>query len=269
MDIEKSWYYLNRSRQIGPFSQSELRLLFAKEVISPNTLVWSPGSSWCAVRDLPNEPVIEAQKQRQNWAAVAIGICVFFLGIGVVLEVPPTSESHIAFAMTSKEQEPQRFLDKVGADHVPGKEAAVIHPDFASLSYRTSLTARTRTSTDRQLVQEFWRSIAYSDVADRYHFYLRRYPSGPFAETASARIRALREITEGEVIKSKIGIAKKKPSSIASKVLKTKKLAKATAVKTAIAKPAGRCGGRHVGQCRQRCRDGDARACQDLRKLND
>jgi GYF domain 2 len=269
MDIEKPWYYLNRSRQIGPFSQSELRLLVAKEVISPNTLVWSPGGSWCAVRDLPNEPAIEAQKQRQNWATVAIGICVFLVGIGVVVDVPPTNESHIAFAMTSKEQERQSFLDKVGADHVPAKETVVIHPDFASLPFGTSLTARTRTSIDRRPVQEFWRSIAYSDVVDRYHFYLGRYPSGPFAETAAARIRALRESTKDEVPKSKIEIAKKKPGSIASKVPKTKKLAKATAVKTALAKTAGRCGGRHVEQCRQRCRDGDARACQDFRKLND
>jgi hypothetical protein len=221
------------------------------------------------VRDLPNEPVIETQKRRRNWAVVALGICIFFVGIGVVVEVPPASESNIAFAMTPKEQNSRGLLDKVGADHIRDKEIVVIHPDFASLPSRISQAARAGTSTDRQLVQEFWRSIAYSDVVDRYRFYLRRYPSGPFAETATARVRELRETAKRKVIKSEIGIAKKKASSISSNAPKSKRLAKAAVVKTSISKLAGRCGSRHIAQCRQRCRAGDARACQDLRRLSD
>jgi len=269
MDVEESWYYLNRSRQIGPFSQAELRLLIAKEVISPNTLAWSRGTSWCPVRDLPDEPVIEPQKRRLNWAVVALGICIFFVGIGVVVEVPPASELNIAFAMTSGEQNSQGFSDKAGADRIQGEKTVAIHPDFASTLPLTTQAARAGTPSGRQLVQEFWRSIAHSDVAERYHFYLRRYPSGPFAGTATARLGELRESTKHKVIEPGIGIAKKKPSSISSKAPKPRKLAKANVVKKSLAKPLARCGSRHIGQCRQRCRDGDARACQDLRRLTD
>src|SRR5688572_8917903 len=79
--LENEWYYLNRSRQVGPFSQSELHMLLAKEVISSSTLVRTDdGFGWRPLRELSNEPA-RPESSRSNWKFVALFIIPFVVGI--------------------------------------------------------------------------------------------------------------------------------------------------------------------------------------------
>src|SRR5688572_12357937 len=79
--LENEWYYLNRSRQVGPFSQSELHLLLAKEVMSSSTLVRThDGSGWRPLRELSNEPA-RPDSSRSNCKFVALFIIPFVVGI--------------------------------------------------------------------------------------------------------------------------------------------------------------------------------------------
>jgi hypothetical protein len=166
-----------------------------------------------------------------------------------------------------------------------------------------------------QFVQEFWRSFAYSKVVDRYIYYLHRYPSGAFADIATARINELREISPKKVNKPEALISEKKAIARSSDTFRPKILAKngitarkasarsaeirtpakivgaenaekkvsvslleirsaeksvretTTPGKVLVKKSEGRCWSRHIEQCKDRCREGDARACQKLKRL--
>jgi GYF domain 2 len=290
---EEWWYYLNRSRQVGPYSRSELRSLLAKDVISPTTLVWQQGNGgWRALRDVTDEPKIEPHKGRQNWLVVALGTSVFFGGITGVATVPTESESRNVFAIISREKNNQERLEVIqdtkqiqisqiaisdfGLNDLyenwgrssPISAGLVFNPTRASLPSQTSPPARAAVSPGGEFVQEFWRSISSSHVVDRYEFYLRRYPSGAFADIATARIKDLRKASEqASANKREGGAAKKKASSSASKTIKPVKSVKTTAVKASTPKAAGHCWNGNIMQCRERCRAGEARACREIRKL--
>lgn len=261
MDAERSWYYLNQSQQVGPFSRDELRLLLAKELITANTLVWSPGNNWCTLCNLPDETKVEPQKQRQKWRATALAACVFFIGISVVVETPPARGFKID-ALLPRGQLPQVRLDKVAYEqNAPplGLAASRPHPPMLAQAFHGTGAG---VSGKRQLVQEFWRSFANSDVVARYQFYLRHYPSGPFAEMATARINELWKRPKQDITIVNDNVVKKKGSSPTSK---SKKLGRAIAMKNT--QPAKRCWKRKAEPCRDRCRIGKARVCRDSRRL--
>lgn len=287
------WYYLNRSRQVGPYSRSELRSLLAKDVISPTTLVWQQGNGgWRALRDVTDEPTIEPHKGRQNWLVVVLGISVFFGAITVVPNIPTGSETGTDFAIISRAKNNQERLEVIqdtkqiqisqiamsdfGLNDLfenwsrssPISVDLVFNPPRASLPSQASPATRAALSPAGELVQEFWRSISSSHVVDRYELYLRRYPSGAFADIATARIKDLRKVSEqASVNRREGGSAKKKASSSASKTIKPEKSVKTIAVKASPPKIGGQCWNGNIARCRERCRAGEARACREIRKL--
>jgi hypothetical protein len=290
VEAEQLWYYLNRSRQVGPYSRSELHSLLAKEVILPTTLVWTQGSGgWRTLRELPDEPIVETHKPRQNWIVVALGISVFFSGISIVANVPTGTGSRNVFANGSTAVNTQGLLDNsrvrkqiqiseiaiadFSTQNDPGVNWSTSSPSSTGFMFnvvRPSLPSQASVAwpSEGQLVQEFWRSMAYSDIIDRYEFYLRNYPSGTFADIAIARNKELRmPIKQASVNKGEGWIPKKRAGTNSSRTPKPKKSARITAVKTSTPKTEGRCWSRNIEQCRERCREGEARACQSLKRL--
>lgn len=288
MEAEQWWYYLSGSRQVGPYSRNELHLLLSKEVISPTTLVWTQDSGgWRALRDVSDEPVIESHKRPRHWIVAALVVTIFFGGITIVVTVPKGGESRNAVAIMTKEKNTQGLLERIHErSQVQITEIATLNfsrsnervedrsnsspisahfmfNPVGSLSAQAAPVTIAALSPEGHLVQEFWRSIANSPVVDRYEFYLRRYPSGSFADIAAARIKELRKTSKQEMA----GTARKKANTSSSKTRKPKKSAKTTAVKISSRKMDGRCWSRNIEQCRKRCREGEARACQKLKRL--
>jgi hypothetical protein len=115
------------------------------------------------------------------------------------------------------------------------------------------------------LVQEYWRAISHSKVIGRYEYYLRRAPAGSFAQIAAVRIEELRKDPPKEA-----GRAKKRP--VSKQIAASSKPVKLADEKTASQKLApgladARCWARNMEACRQKCRAGDHRACQKVRRL--
>lgn len=123
--------------------------------------------------------------------------------------------------------------------------------------------------SQRQLAKESGRSIAYSQVIDSYKHYLDRYSSGTFVDIATESIDELQPITQQEVNRSsRDGTAKKIASTSLSKIPGPKKLAKTAPVKLSTKKVDGRCWKQNIRWwCKKRCSEGDAQACQKLKRL--
>src|SRR5688500_7323965 len=203
-DCENEWYYLNRSRQVGPFSQIELHMLLAKEVIFSSTLVRThDGSGWRPLRELSNEPA-RPDSPRSNWKFVALFITPFV--VGVVATAPKDIEKNkFLTTETAKIKTNGHELLEKGNDYdrVPMIEACVQenyirsvtrgsssdHPVSMFNAVRPALPHKASLSPERQSELEFWRSIAHSGDTVLYRVYLRRYPTGPFPDTANSEIR--------------------------------------------------------------------------------
>jgi hypothetical protein len=280
----EDWYYLNRSRQVGPYSTGELRWLLAKDVIAPATLVWRQGNGgWRALQDVVDEPVAETHRKRQNWLVSVLVVTVFFCGITIVAKVPTGSELKNVVAVVPKSEHRQEVTGSIRGDNrIDITEVAISDftrprsvEDSSSFinSGQPSLlpqgpATRTALSPEGQLELDFWRSIAYSDDADLYRSYVRRYPSGTFADIAAAKIKELARATkQASVNKSKAEAAQKKSSIVSSKTINWKSSTKATAVKTSTPKTSGLCSNGNIERCRDRCRKGEARSCQRLKQL--
>jgi hypothetical protein len=291
MEAEQSWYYLHRSRQVGPYSWSELHSLLAKEVILPTTLVWAQGSGgWRALRDRSDEPKVGPPKSRQNWIVVALAVIVLFLGgITIVAKAPMGSELRNAFAIMSKAENMHALLDRI-ADHKQLRITEIAKSDVSepnglvedrsnaspgSASFmlnlaRPSLPSQGSPATQAALspMEGYWRSIAYSDDTDLYESYLHRYSSGTTADIAKAKIKKVRKATKAASMNTgESGTSRKKESIRSSKTVKPSTLAKTTAVKNSTLKTGGRCWSGNIGRCRERCRAGEARACHTLKRI--
>jgi hypothetical protein len=254
---ENEWYYLNRCRQVGPFSQSELQVLLAKEVISSSTLVRTQdGCGWRPLRELSNEPA-EPNSRRSNWKFAALFIIPFVMGI---VAAAPKGVEHLT--TTVKTNSPEPFAKAKDHDRLP-KVEALLPKDFikgristSSLdgsvfmfnAVRPALPYKALLSPERQSELEFWRSITHSSHTDLYMLYLRRYPFGRFPEVAKTEIRPSKQMAS--VGRPEYPTAKRKNSP--SRAIASKRLKRKTA-KTRPVIP-GRCSTANIVSCREACR---------------
>jgi uncharacterized protein DUF4339 len=263
----EDWYYLNRSRQVGPYSTGELRLLLAKDVIAPTTLVWRQGiGGWRALRDVAGEPVVETQQKRRNWSVVALVVTIFFCGITIVAELPTGSELRNVVAAVPKSESRQEVTGTVRGDN------------------RTNITEVAMTEfSGPQLVENPSRefpigaglinSVPVSLLAKAPATRAALSPEGQLnpgtsADIATEKIKELGRATkQASVNKSKAEAAKKKTSIDSSKTINWKNSTKATAVKASTPKTSALCGNTNTERCRERCRKGEARSCRKLKKL--
>jgi hypothetical protein len=150
------------------------------------------------------------------------------------------------------------------------KAAAAARPTLSPqralvLEYRRSIGDST---PQQQPMRDPGRSIAYSDAIESYKHYLDSYSSGTFVDIATESITELPPISRQEVNRSRDGTAKKIASTSSSKIPGPKKLAKTRPVKLSTKKVDGRCWKQNIRWwCRKRCSEGDAQACQKLKRL--
>jgi hypothetical protein len=274
---ESEWYYLNRSQQVGPFSQSELHLLLAKEVISSSTLVRTlDGAGWRPLRELSNEPV-ETHNPRSNWMFVALFMTPFL--VGVLATVPKAVEQKNVLApemgkknsrTTDDDRDPMAEATlpnssiKDWTNSSPGSSAFIFNAVRPALPSEAIRVTRAALSPEEQSELEFWRSITHSNYTNLYMLYLQQYPSGPFADIAKTKIQSGKQ--KASVVRPKVPSAKRKRSSSPSRRVELKSTNRKTA-KTVPAKTLGRCSTGNIASCRERCRAGDARACQKLNRI--
>jgi hypothetical protein len=246
METETAWYYLQDSRQIGPYTQAELEELLERGVISAETLVWTKHRSWEPMggsTQVPEPPAREHGRSRTLLLAAAL----FCGGLSFQTNSPgPNSAGHEAAMFVSQEIS----YDKMQA------------PEGASLAVPNEQVRTPALSAGNQLVQEYWRAIAHSKVIGRYEYYLRRSPSGSFAEAAVARIKELS--SEAPPQQPKV---KPKKTKVASAVVRPAKAQLNPTVPVVTKKNERRCWTRNIEECRERCRNGEKTACQKLVRL--
>jgi hypothetical protein len=111
-------------------------------------------------------------------------------------------------------------------------------------------------SKEARLELESWRPLAKANDPELYEAFLQRYPDGSFADVAAAKIKALGNTT-ADATPRKAVPERKKTSAPALKA----------PAKASTLKAADRCWNGNIGACRQRCREGERRACQTLKRL--
>ncbi|HKQ95149.1 MAG TPA: DUF4339 domain-containing protein [Aestuariivirgaceae bacterium] len=252
------WYYLKDSRQVGPFTLVELRLMAERDVISPATLVWSRGrGNWSSLSDIPSEPTPRSGR-RFPWITAAVGIAAvtaasFILATRspdgtvtagghksqerlVAADDPPTPGSGPAPAPAIVSEKGSVHL--LNEPHSPPAVVATapIPPAIILAPIPTHL--RKPLSEDAQRELEFWRGIAYSQNMRLYESYLRRYPAGTYVEPAAAKIKALKKAVASKPVKVQVRkkVAAKNPPQ--------------TEALTVPEKPRSRCWNGGVERCR-------------------
>jgi GYF domain 2 len=273
MEEERSWYYLQHSRQLGPFTWNELQDLLGMNVISPATLVWRQGGGgWRTIDEVARRRVTEpAIRRPRSWMLIVGGIifCAA-MSFGAEFATQRGSEQQISnfFPLTAT-TDTDEALDG-GADPLATSSVSAVTGE--GNASQPSWLARSPTGTMNpapphlrrkgHFVQEYWRAISHSKVIGRYEYYLRRAPAGSFAQIAAARIEELRQVPP----KRAGGRARKRPAAKqATPPAKPPKLASGN--KPASDAADTRCWGRNMEACRQKCREGDHRACHKLRRL--
>jgi hypothetical protein len=268
---EERWYYLQDSRQIGPCSGSELHALLAKGVISPSTLVWTRDIGvWRALQDLSDQPVVRTSPSRLKWIVLGCGIAISGLalvagGLATGLFVGPNAgnEQALSKEIPQPNQNAPTFAANKFGETNDLRETATNPPPMiytAPASFPSQAFAPTRVALSREarLEVELWRSIAGSNNADLYEAYLHRYPAGTFADIATAKIEGSQKDTKQD------GSA---DSRTTSKSVTRKATAKALRT-TPPPKTTGRCWAGNIQECRERCRNGELRACHILTKFS-
>jgi hypothetical protein len=277
MQAEHSWFYLQNSRQIGPCTWTELQDLLSINVISPATLVWrSKGGGWRTIEEVARGPRPAPPVPRQSSWMLVIGAVIFcaamFVGADVSTRIG-SEQTNIDFFPLSTSQssdEPPILLMTIGpVPSQPKTETSTIlvEPSFSQAPSATPWTSRPRaiaTSPSRptpnsHLVQEYWRAISHSKVIGRYEYYLRRAPTGSFARGAATRIEELKRQPRSNTTNR----VKKPPP----KKQTTSSSMPANLVETTPDASAERCWSRNREACRQKCRAGDHRSCERLRRL--
>jgi hypothetical protein len=245
---EERWYYLHESRQVGPFSGSELHALLAKGIISINTSVWSRNTvGWRTLRELSDQPIVHSPESRLKWAVLALAIAV--LGIAV-----------IASELISTLGDGQESSAGSGG---PSTNASLML-DAAGTTTPSQVASSTRAALSGETLREleFWRSIVDSNDVDLYGVYLSRYPAGAFADIAAAKIKELGVDTNAAPVDQDDSAASP-VSSNSSKPVDRKRAVK-TVQNTSTRTTKGRCWSGNIQECRERCRSGELRACQIL-----
>lgn len=290
MEAVQTWYYLNDSRQIGPYSLSELRSLLAKDVISPETLVWTPGSGgWRCLHEVPDKPVYDSLRPafhqgRSNTLALAFGVSVFLCATTIVANAPPGSMARIDFAAIPKEQKASEILVTLPNTNQPSAELAPVwiaakaalpvnrrlpvsvrqddslKPGAACPPSRTTST-RIALSPEEKIELQLWRSAAHFDSVKLYEFYVRQYPSGTFADLARAQIKEPQATAKTTKPPGVTGTGSQK-QGIVVKSVKQQPTAETAAMKASASKEADRCTNRNSLRCRQRCPEKQGRTCQ-------
>jgi hypothetical protein len=243
---------MDRSRQVGPCTGNELHALLAKGDITHDTLVWTRDSGgWRPLRDLtrePDEPAPRVRPKLITLPTAAAGLSVLLIIAGLVMHgLSPASDA--------ERQNPSTpvVAEASSAEALTG---AVVQ--LAAIPSGPSQAAVTRKALhgEERREMEFWRSIAGSNDADLYEIYLERYPTGSFADIATAKLQALgprkAALADPESETSSKSGAAKQPSR--------KKLAKPARL--------ARCWKGNIGECRERCRNGELSACQALTKFS-
>ena len=246
MTSKATWYYLENSRQIGPYALGDLEALLEQGAISPDTLVWTKHRSWAPMGEVCNFSLATQQpKQRSPWMLL-LAIALFCGGLTYEGKSPEPDDATNHAAML------------VSADiSYDGMESpAVAAPPLREEQARPI-------SAGNQLVQEYWRAIAHSKVIGRYEYYLRRSPSGSFAQSAAQRIKEL----SSETLPAEQTVAPKKKETVASAGRRTKKTRPESKPPEIAKKTDGRCWSRNMDMCRERCRNGEKLACQKLVRL--
>jgi hypothetical protein len=270
--------------RIEPYPRSELRSQLARNAITRATLVWQLGyRRWRAPQVFANEPARFGQKCLQSWVAAALGLTLLCGGIAAVHTQNTkiaTSEfaglNHYDADLSNHGPRRYRLSDtQVAIAREVGEGAIIMGSvkqdlwgtlsfsdiDFMFNSVRPSPKSQTSiaipAAAEGRLVQEFWRSMVSSDVAERYVSYLRNYPSGEFAGVATARITELRKVDkEVSVHTDKVGATKKKNGSF-TKTKQSRTSEKTSAVKTSTRKRAVRCRDRYTDRCRELLRSSE------------
>ena len=246
METRAAWYYLQESRQIGPCTRGELETLLERGVISAETLVWTKDRCWEPIGGLPHVPEPRARERGRTWMLL-LAAALFCGGLSFQANSPSPSRAGNDAAMLIS---PEISYDKMQALEV------------AALPVPMEQVRAPVPSAGNQLVQEYWRAIAHSKVIGRYEYYLRRSPSGSFAEAAAARIQELR--SEALPQQPKL---KPKKTRVASQLARPKKAQASLAPPVLAKKNERRCWSRDIAECRERCRNGEKMACQKLVRL--
>jgi hypothetical protein len=245
MESEAAWYYLQDSRQIGPYRRSELEGLLMRGVISADTLVWKKNRSW---EPIGSELQIQgrvAPQPRRAWMLL-LAAALFCGGLSYKVTTPGRSGAVDNTVLVAASEVPTAGMQRVEP----------FSPPLAAVQPRVP-------SAGNQLVQEYWRAIAHSKVIGRYEYYLRRSPSGSFAADAAERIKEL----SSEALPEQPGVKRKKAQTpIRSRPRPAKASPKPNA--PVVAKKIDRrCWSRNIEECRDRCRNGERLACHKLVRL--
>ena len=256
------WFYLNESRQVGPFTLAELRLLAEKDVISPTTLVWSRGrGSWISLCDVPRERR-QSIVRRFPWVAAALGIAGVAAASFIMASRPPDnpssgvhkSQERLAMAddpLGAGSDPSPAIIGEKGSVHVLNEPNAappvvtVTPVPPATIRPPIPLHVREPLSEDAKRELEFWRGIAVSQNVRLYESYLRKYPSGTYVEPAAAKIKALRTTVASSAAKPPVRKKKVAPAGavVAKELPKTEAL-------TVPQKPRERCWNGGGQRCR-------------------
>lgn len=194
-------YFLDRSRQDGPYSQLQLRFLFANGAISATTLVWQLRSG----RGRAVKEIIAAERPEQRRLGLSATLAVMSVAIFVcaaaaaMLMLPKDSEPEESFAVIPAVKASQHVPKEIPRRQ-PLRPAAP--PNFVSMPppppVAISVPKPSFFPARSELPHEFWRSMATVNVAERYRSYLLRFPSGQFAATAASRIMELETTAAAE-----------------------------------------------------------------------
>jgi hypothetical protein len=256
---EQLWYYLHKSRQVGPYSLDELHFLRAKEVISSATLVWSQDKDgWQALGKIPHQPDERRPLRSRNWMIAALGIAIFAGATSIVAEVPTLGEplNHVVQLLDT-----QRLSREVlGQANVRTTEIAlsyaamdqtedcrnvspingcfVSHPVHLTLPSPAPETPPLPAAV--RLAIEYWRSTGPANHAPLYE--VQR--SKPGATSSVVKARKTRQTRKASVDVNPDTTIERKPAF--SRVDQAK--SKPTAPRTSNVKTASRC--RAVDRCR-------------------
>ncbi len=123
-------------------------------------------------------------------------------------------------------------------------------------------------TSDRQMELELWRSISASDDDTLYESYLKRYPDGTFADIAKQRLKARqKKIDQAATSPGDAVVPVKKPVGAAKKKTTTVQKKEAAPQRSTNVQSGTRCRDGNVARCRQRCAQGEKRACDKLKRL--
>lgn len=276
MLAEQSWYYLNRSRQVGPFTRAEIFSLLESKIIEPTTLVWTQGGGgWCEIRTVPSEEA-PPRRSRATFHCIVGLMALSIAAGGVALRSGDTLEGefegiaakHAEYlealgkpvGLPEKTKDPARIMASADADLTstltPAAEVETTGASEAtSVVYlvpappsKIEVGKPTRIALTSQEQRELdqWKSISRSDDAVEFRSYLKAYPNGPYSVMASQKAADLEEASIEPAAKPVVVKAKK----IVVKKVAAPSVAKALPVKIEPVKPKTRCWNDGVASCR-------------------